>query len=64
MHNKVFRWSGTNDIVDYMAGTHLLDFNHMTERPLQAYQDMGLLPQGVPINAKWIVSPLCADCKT
>eukprot|EP00975_Prorocentrum_lima_P000644 127710-Prorocentrum_lima.AAC.1 len=40
MHNEAFRWSGTNDIVDYMAWTHLLEFNHMTERLLQAYQDM------------------------
>eukprot|EP00975_Prorocentrum_lima_P045344 9495867-Prorocentrum_lima.AAC.1 len=43
-----------------MAGTHLLEFNSMTERLLKAYQDMIFFPQGVPINAKWIVSPPCA----
>eukprot|EP00975_Prorocentrum_lima_P008594 1837213-Prorocentrum_lima.AAC.1 len=45
LYNKGFRWSGTNDIVDYMAGTHLLEFNL-----LQAYKDLGLLPEGVPVN--------------
>eukprot|EP00975_Prorocentrum_lima_P056046 11747839-Prorocentrum_lima.AAC.1 len=54
LYNKGFRWSGTNDIVDYMAGTHLLEFNHMTERPLQTYKDLGLLTEGVPVNTKWL----------
>eukprot|EP00975_Prorocentrum_lima_P045284 9482817-Prorocentrum_lima.AAC.1 len=32
----------------------------MTERLLKAYHDMKFFPQGVPISAKWIVSPPCA----
>eukprot|EP00975_Prorocentrum_lima_P046423 9709538-Prorocentrum_lima.AAC.1 len=56
MYNKSFRWSGTNDFVDYIAGTHLLEF----KRLLQAYKDLGLLPEGVPVNTKWVVSPPCA----
>eukprot|EP00975_Prorocentrum_lima_P012256 2600406-Prorocentrum_lima.AAC.1 len=43
-----------------MAGSHLLEFNHMTERLLQAYKDLGLLPEGVPVNTRWLVSPPCA----
>eukprot|EP00975_Prorocentrum_lima_P011595 2467032-Prorocentrum_lima.AAC.1 len=50
MHNEAFRWSGTHNIVYYMGGTHLLEFNSMTERLLQAYQDMKFFPQGVPRN--------------
>eukprot|EP00975_Prorocentrum_lima_P015631 3312455-Prorocentrum_lima.AAC.1 len=46
MYNQRFRWSGTNDIVDYMAGTHILEANHMTGRLLQAYRASGLLPEG------------------
>eukprot|EP00975_Prorocentrum_lima_P034901 7335187-Prorocentrum_lima.AAC.1 len=32
----------------------------MADRLLQAYQDMELFPNGVPINMRWIVSPPCA----
>eukprot|EP00975_Prorocentrum_lima_P019942 4195961-Prorocentrum_lima.AAC.1 len=43
-----------------MAGTHILEFNHMTGRRLQVYKDLGLPPEGVPINKGWLVSPPCA----
>eukprot|EP00975_Prorocentrum_lima_P070224 12930803-Prorocentrum_lima.AAC.1 len=54
MHNEALRWSGTNDIVSYMAGTYILEYNAMTELLLKAYQDMKFFPQGAPINAKWM----------
>eukprot|EP00975_Prorocentrum_lima_P014897 3159911-Prorocentrum_lima.AAC.1 len=47
MYNLRFRWSGTNDIVDYMAGTHMLEVNRMTGRLLQTYRALPLLPEGV-----------------
>eukprot|EP00975_Prorocentrum_lima_P013472 2861357-Prorocentrum_lima.AAC.1 len=42
MYNRKFRWSGTNDIVDYMAGTHILDANRIT----QSYRALRILPEG------------------
>eukprot|EP00975_Prorocentrum_lima_P056498 11845429-Prorocentrum_lima.AAC.1 len=30
----MFRWNGNNDIVDYMAGTHILEVNGVTGKLL------------------------------
>eukprot|EP00975_Prorocentrum_lima_P036003 7575869-Prorocentrum_lima.AAC.1 len=60
MYNRMFRWSGTNDIVDYMAGAIILEINGVTGRLLQTYRALALLPQGVPFDKIWIVSPPCA----
>eukprot|EP00975_Prorocentrum_lima_P029305 6153146-Prorocentrum_lima.AAC.1 len=60
MCNHVFRCSGTNDIVDYMAGTHMLELHGMTGRLLQTDRSLALLPNGVPFDKNWVVSPPCA----
>eukprot|EP00975_Prorocentrum_lima_P036050 7584153-Prorocentrum_lima.AAC.1 len=35
MYNRMFRWNGNNDIVDYMAGTRIVEVNGVTGRLLQ-----------------------------
>eukprot|EP00975_Prorocentrum_lima_P001006 212108-Prorocentrum_lima.AAC.1 len=54
MYNRKFRWSGTNDIVDFMAGTHMLDGNRTTGRLLQSYGALSILPEGVEHPQNWV----------
>eukprot|EP00975_Prorocentrum_lima_P019588 4122905-Prorocentrum_lima.AAC.1 len=43
-----------------MAGTDILDANHMAGRLLQTYRSLGLFPEGVHHGNHWVVSPPCA----
>eukprot|EP00975_Prorocentrum_lima_P012405 2629708-Prorocentrum_lima.AAC.1 len=47
MYNRKYRWNGTFDIVDYMAGTNILEANNMAGRLLQMHRSLGLIPEGV-----------------
>eukprot|EP00975_Prorocentrum_lima_P063330 12890872-Prorocentrum_lima.AAC.1 len=54
-YNEGLRWSGTNDIVYYMAVTHLLEFNQMTEKAFTSISRYGTL-------SKWGSDHYEVDC--
>eukprot|EP00975_Prorocentrum_lima_P021954 4623185-Prorocentrum_lima.AAC.1 len=63
LYTRMFRWNGTHDIVDLMAGTNVLNVNGVTSRLLQTYRAFALLPDGVPVEHIWVVSPPCGGLR-
>eukprot|EP00975_Prorocentrum_lima_P065913 12906246-Prorocentrum_lima.AAC.1 len=50
MYNRKYRWGGTHDLVDLMAGTNILSINGVTSRLLQTYRPLEVLPDGVAFD--------------